>query len=243
MASRFKISVEEPCNQKFNAFSPTKEGGFCSACQKEVVDFTGMTESEIRAYFMDISKQKGTCGRFRKDQLGAYSAAPTHVKRKYLSLPANAGIAGVSLLTLLPTNEGSSQPEEMVSINIPREQPNTLTAAAPGDTLLNGTVTDAETGEGIPFVNIVLKGSSTGTTTDMDGYFQFPTPLSKGDTLTFTYLDYEKTEFIFTDETSIEIALFESAVLGEVVIIGEVSRNEPYSSRRSFWEKLKAFFR
>ena len=37
---------------------------------------------------------------------------------------------------------------------------------------ISGRVTDAETGEGMPFVNVFFKGTTTGATTDFDGNYK-----------------------------------------------------------------------
>lgn len=59
--------------------SPTELGSFCAHCQKEVIDFTRMSDKEVLAFF---KKQSGrTCGRFRKDQVNRPLLYPP--KRKY----------------------------------------------------------------------------------------------------------------------------------------------------------------
>ena len=45
-------------------------------------------------------------------------------------------------------------------------------------TVVQGKVTDATTGDAIPFVNVVFRGTSIGTTTDFDGKFRIQTNLS-----------------------------------------------------------------
>lgn len=54
---------------------------------------------------------------------------------------------------------------------------------------LTGNVTDLETGEPIPFVNIIIKHTTTGTTTDTLGNFSLRFP-SLTDTLYFTAIGY-----------------------------------------------------
>ncbi|MCA6404531.1 MAG: carboxypeptidase-like regulatory domain-containing protein, partial [Cytophagales bacterium] len=39
------------------------------------------------------------------------------------------------------------------------------------ETIITGKVTDAASGDPIPFVNVVFKGTSVGMTTDFDGKF------------------------------------------------------------------------
>ena len=41
-------------------------------------------------------------------------------------------------------------------------------------TIVKGIVTDSVTGEALPSVTIVFKGTNIGTTTDIDGHFLFP---------------------------------------------------------------------
>lgn len=63
----FRINVPEPCSEKWEEMRPTERGAFCSACSKNLYDFTQMTTSEI-AGVIRSSKEK-VCGRFRNDQL------------------------------------------------------------------------------------------------------------------------------------------------------------------------------
>lgn len=58
-------------------------------------------------------------------------------------------------------------------------------------TVVKGKVTDAETGESLPFVNVIFYGIKTGTTTDFDGYYQIETQLPV-DSIVFSYVGYGK---------------------------------------------------
>ena len=56
---------------------------------------------------------------------------------------------------------------------------------------VSGVVKDASTGEGLPGVNIILKGSSSvGTVTDDNGTYSITLPNSSGAVLQFSYLGY-----------------------------------------------------
>ncbi len=46
------------------------------------------------------------------------------------------------------------------------------------ETIISGKVTDAASGDPIPFVNVVFKGTSVGMTTDFDGKFKNETDYS-----------------------------------------------------------------
>ncbi len=61
------ISIPEPCHEDWSNMTPTQCGAFCKACQKEVIDFSQMSEAEI----VDrLSKASGrVCGRITANKL------------------------------------------------------------------------------------------------------------------------------------------------------------------------------
>lgn len=58
-------------------------------------------------------------------------------------------------------------------------------------TKIMGLVTDATSGEPMPFVNIVFKGTTIGVTSDFDGNFSIETK-NAGDSLTASFIGYQK---------------------------------------------------
>lgn len=67
MNKKLTLSIADPCHEDWDKMSDDAKGKFCGACQKQVVDFTGMTESQLVAFFR---KPAGSvCGRFRVEQL------------------------------------------------------------------------------------------------------------------------------------------------------------------------------
>jgi hypothetical protein len=58
------------------------------------------------------------------------------------------------------------------------------------ETIVTGKVTDANSGDPIPFVNVVFKGTTTGATTDFDGNFVVKTTQAV-DSLTASYIGYK----------------------------------------------------
>ena len=57
-------------------------------------------------------------------------------------------------------------------------------------TEVSGRVTDATTGEAMPFVNVVFKGSKIGTTTDLDGYYKLSSYYAT-DSLQASFIGYK----------------------------------------------------
>jgi iron complex outermembrane receptor protein len=86
-------------------------------------------------------------------------------------------------------------------------------------TTVSGTVTEAASQLPVPGVNIIIKGTSTGTTTDFDGKYSIN--VKTGDILVFTYVGYLRQEIVYTNQTTLDVAMTEDAAkLDEVVVIG-----------------------
>ena len=83
---------------------------------------------------------------------------------------------------------------------------------------LIGNVKDVH-GETLIGVNVVQKGTSNGTVTDLDGNFIIRVPADA--TLVFSYIGYEKQEKIWDGKSKMNITLKEDvAMLDDVVVIG-----------------------
>lgn len=82
---------------------------------------------------------------------------------------------------------------------------------------IKGVVRDAM--EPLPFANVVVKGTSTGTNTDMDGNYEIVVPL--GAVLEFSYSGYETQTRKITNKTSsiLNVTLSEE-MLDEIVVAG-----------------------
>ena len=98
-------------------------------------------------------------------------------------------------------------------------RPSWLQPAADGT--ITGTVLD-EKGDGMPGVTIVLKGTTTGTTTDADGKFSLRIPDgTAAPTLVISSIGYVKQEIAVDGRSTIAIKLAPNAQdLNEVVVVG-----------------------
>lgn len=81
----------------------------------------------------------------------------------------------------------------------------------------SGTVTDSKTGEILIGVSVVEKGTTNGTTTDLDGHFQMN--VAQGAILVFSYVGYTPNELQATSQMNVQIKEA-SETLDEVVVIG-----------------------
>lgn len=84
---------------------------------------------------------------------------------------------------------------------------------------ITGKVIDGTTNESLPGVSILIKGTATGTITDMDGNFSMEAASS--DLLVFSFIGYLSEEVTVGNSTEINVTLVEDIIgLDEVVVTG-----------------------
>ncbi|MFV0346479.1 MAG: SusC/RagA family TonB-linked outer membrane protein [Bacteroidales bacterium] len=84
---------------------------------------------------------------------------------------------------------------------------------------IKGTVSSASDGETLPGASIIVKGTSNGAVTDVDGNYELKA--SSDAVLQVNYMGYKGQEIAVSGRTSINIALEEEAAgLDEVVVVG-----------------------
>lgn len=91
---------------------------------------------------------------------------------------------------------------------------------------ITGTVTDQNTGETLPGVNVIIFGTTTGTNTDFDGNYSIKTKVS--DVLEFSFVGYT-TEKIKVEKgvSVIDVVMMgDAAVLEEVVITAQAAKRQ-----------------
>ena len=114
---------------------------------------------------------------------------------------------------VLPVTAGLPVPhdESEISSPMPEQQKKNRT--------ITGNVTDGSTGEPLIGVSIMLKGSSEGTTTDLDGNFSLSVPVKAQ--LEFSYIGYKKQVLDVTDLVVANVKLeSDNEMLAEVVVVG-----------------------
>ena len=106
------ISIPTPCSVGWGNMDATELGAFCHSCQKEVIDYSAMTDREVIEY---LQRHKLGCGRFREDQLNTTLTMP-----KARSAAAWRAIFLSLLSTLSIKNiiaQGTSAPANKTNIN------------------------------------------------------------------------------------------------------------------------------
>ena len=159
---KFKLNIPEPCHEDWQQMSPTQKGKFCANCQKEVIDFTKLSATEIAR---TTKKATQLCGRFTSTQL----------EQEYVSASQNSlsrlGIAlglGSIIAVAQPSFAQEEKPDKIEVHQLQGEV--ALTTQANDSISITGTVTDEE-GLPLPGVNVIQQNSSNITQTDFDGHF------------------------------------------------------------------------
>lgn len=232
------LTIDKPCSENWNSFTPVTGGGFCSSCSKVVIDFTKASDEEIFEFIQQ--KPAHACGRFRASQLKTYSdVVPSSIRPGFIVMKAGL----LSLLLLLISKPGtaqSTQPkatQEMIH--------NAVHSTSIADTtkyLVKGIVRTKEDGSALPGVSVVLKGSAIGTQTDENGKFEFQ-QVKAGDVLCFYYLGFTSKEIKIRDHEQLTLELEMDM---DMMTLGEISIAEPYTPKQSIlkktWSKFKQLF-
>ncbi|WP_048331077.1 carboxypeptidase-like regulatory domain-containing protein [Bizionia psychrotolerans] len=224
MKNKLNVSIKTPCSENYNTFSPTKAGGFCNSCEKEVIDFTNMKSEAIINYFK-LKNTQNTCGRFNSSQLTSFNPIPKTNKRLNL-----IGGLGLALLSFFSFTASQAQEKKTETTNNNSE---VKELSQEKDISVKGTVLD-ENGLPLPGTNIVLKDTAIGTQTNFDGEFEFPEKLKKGDVLVFSFIGYSSKTIVINNENAtpkIEMEVNMDAVT--CIVMGKVAVKKVYKSKRN----------
>jgi len=85
--------------------------------------------------------------------------------------------------------------------------------------VIKGVVKDKATGETLPGVNILIKGTTNGTSSDFDGLFELKA--NKGEILVFSFIGFNDLELTVSDNLNVVVEMIESSEqLDEIVVVG-----------------------
>ena len=215
MPHRPTITVPQPCHENWAQMAPAAQGRHCAACDKVVVDFTRMTDAEV-VRWLQRPQPGRTCGRFATKQLNRPLLVP--------ALPAPRWQKWVATTAAVVGLQAGAAPEAQAQRPIPTEQRiitmgmvavprrvEPLTLNLP-PIVVRGVVTDRSTGEGLPGVTVLLKNTTTGTSTNSDGTFELEISApAAGQVLVFSSIGYVSEERSLSDiqlqEVLIDISL------------------------------------
>ena len=149
-----QYTIPNPCPEKWESFVSGEGAAFCKVCATDVVDFTHMTEEEIKAYFRQNTGS--VCGRMTQDQVHPVKMQST--KRFGVSKRLLAVVAGFGLIST-----AFGQVKSPVLIGEVRPYPAEMYWNFSGRVLLED--------KGLEGAIVVLKGHDISVQTDQEGYF------------------------------------------------------------------------
>lgn len=97
---------------------------------------------------------------------------------------------------------------------------------------ITGSITSASEGIALPGVNVMLKGTSTGTVTDGKGEYQISVPATGG-TLIFSFIGFISQEVRIGNSNRIDVRLVEDLQLLQEVVVSGVSKSRRASLSKS----------
>ena len=168
---KFKLNIPEPCHEDWKQMSPTQKGKFCASCQKEVIDFTKLSATEIAR---KTKNAKQLCSRFTSTQLEQeyVSASQNSLSRLGIALGLGSIITVAqpsfaqekrktqkSVLDFQETIKDSADEK----VNISKILKNRAAVCGLVEKIsISGTVTDHD-GFPIPGVHVISQNSSEST--------------------------------------------------------------------------------
>jgi TonB-linked SusC/RagA family outer membrane protein len=132
------------------------------------------------------------------------------IRRKQITIiPPGENVMTTSLVPIMTANSSMASLDHLASI----------ASIVTTDATVTGVVTD-ENGSGLPGVNVVVKGSTNGTTTDGDGKYTINVPSSES-VLVFSFIGFVSQEAVVGAQTTINISLApDTQTLTEVLVVG-----------------------
>lgn len=235
MKKSFSLNLSNPCSEKWETFSPTDRGAFCSSCSKEVIDFTSMSDQQIIDHFK--SRPKNTCGKLRPDQFKHYRIQSDSINPGWKLW--KAGLVAIALASLTkPSSAQEKKPKSPTEQNS-NERLHSDNIPAPKKFDVKGFVYD-ENNSPLPGLTIVRYGTNNQTYTDADGKFVF-SGLSSGDTLGFMFIGFQSQLKIVSDSTEMVIHMAPDMTQLGGIAVGGVTATNKISFRRWWW-RLKGLF-
>ena len=184
MAKKFQLQIPAPCHENWDNMTPVDIGRFCGSCQKSVVDFTGMSDTQLVNFFKKPSTGS-VCGRFYNDQLNRDFIIPG--KR----LPWIKYLLQIAIPAFLFTSKARSQtePKLMGDTTYVEQAKGHATCSAMPDTTwrkkITGKIRD-KNGFPIPNASVVIKGTKRGVAANENGQFSI-NPFLAGSTATLVF--------------------------------------------------------
>ncbi|SNR15092.1 VIT domain-containing protein [Tenacibaculum jejuense] len=190
----------------------------------EITPPNELLEEYNRLLSIKVNDKKERIARLQNDLFDDYDEILEWYSKDYKEIPRNDVAPKYVAQTDMTVNATVERVETNNTSNEENSQTNQANVrTGEGETfLVKGTVSD-ETGP-MPGVNILIKGTTTGTETDFDGNFSIS--VKKGDVLVYSYIGMKTEERVIANTNPYNVVLTSDNVLDEVVVVGYVPVKE-----------------
>lgn len=243
MKPELYLHIPTPCHEDWDKMTPVQKGKFCGSCNKEVVDFSLMTDAEVLNFF--IKSTGNTCGRFYNDQLQRpLQETKIEKKRGWKLILASVS----SLLMIVKVNaqkkindiklKGKVSEERMLScppIIVGDVSIKSIDSVKPVNNIINGIVSD-ENKQPIAGATVLIKGTKTGTIANEKGEFSLKLDaITTSKTLVVNSVGFISKEIVVTpqqiqQQQIIQLKLSQE-IMGEIIVTTPVNRTITISGK------------
>ena len=173
-----------------------------------------MEKADIKKVLSTIEKQVNVRFVYSSSNINTSQAVTINVTKKRLDQVLNELLLPLSVEYLVKENRIILRSNQEVGSSIP-----TLNQLQLVDKPITGKVKD-ETGQGLPGVNVSIKGTTKGTQTDSNGNFSLTVPENNA-SLLISFVGYSSQEVSIGDKSQLDISLKpDVTALAEVVVVG-----------------------
>ncbi len=175
-----------------------------------------LKDKKLEEVLDEIEKQSEFYFIFNQKQIDVFRIVDIKVEDKLISDILTELFKGTDVKyvildkKILLTTDPISEDLKLIGENADQQQQN-----------VSGTITDAQTGEPLPGVNVRVKNTVTGALTDANGNYKVMVTDYQNAVLVFSFIGYETQEVPIAGQVIINVALNTSvAGLDEVIVIG-----------------------
>ncbi len=190
-----KVNLPEPCHEDWNKMDAKEKGRFCGSCEKLVIDFSKMSDTQIISYFKQY-KGQSTCGHFKKTQIDRTLKEQDTPRRKLFLKE----LAAACFAFFLASTDAKSQNETNINQQHQSQETKNSTPNEGREIAINGKVKNGN--EGLSNAIISIKGTSHKTYSSSNGIFSIHIPSTFSKNQNFITLVVEHKDFT-TKEISV----------------------------------------
>jgi len=229
MSKYLHLQIPQVCHENWDKMDMATQGKFCNSCQKNVIDFTLMSDNDLVNFFK--KNRSNVCGRLNAEQLDKPILIPPK------KIPWVKYFFQVAIPAFLLSSKVTAQSDivkgKIACYQAPEIKTGEIkfsdTVTSETSKIINGAITD-DKGQPVPYASVMVKGTHIGTAADSAGKFTIRLPYSYA-TLRISSVGCEPVEINCNSMPDGHIVLVSMAVRD---LIGMVGYIVPKKKKKTF---------